>query len=398
MSPGLPDFTNRAWARIGRSIGIDAMAGKKVYYVDDTAPGVVEDGLTPETAYLHPQTAIDAISAGDGLIILDGDYDCNGANEGLLVNKDNLFVLCSPYATFGNTKAGRTSVVYVTGHECKWKNGLITEGGIDGLVIVGDTTPGYNIFSDVRIYNCVNALVLDGATNPCTNNKFYDLYCYMNQVNLKMDGGVAAGGVDSNEFYNCKFVAGLNATDGIIDGDGTASSTGNLFLDCIIWYQPGSGVGINLTAGYTITLFFNCEIEPTLDIVDAGTGNVLKFKERKISADWTPITANWQTALSTLFTFDNHGHPYQIKSLLIDFQNMNAASTLTCHFEVYDGAAWIEVEPQQAFVIANIEDVVSIPLYYGNVGLSDQFRIRLQSDQAADNGQDINYAYMLQMW
>ena len=102
-------------------------------------------------------------------------------------------------------------------------------------------------------------------------------------------------------------------------------------------------------------------------------------------------TADWQTAESDVVTIGASGTRYKVHSLLLSIHNLAGNITVRMYMAVNGTERKVY---EQAFNAA-----ASIPglwIINGTLGIHEALRVTIQSDNAADNGQAVDYDYMLE--
>ena len=103
-------------------------------------------------------------------------------------------------------------------------------------------------------------------------------------------------------------------------------------------------------------------------------------------------TGDWETAESDVVTIGAHNVRYKVHSLVISIHNLVGTVITARLYMLVDGVERKVYE--QAFDAA--ADPSGLWIINGTVGLHEVLRVTLQSNEAADNGQAIDYDYMME--
>lgn len=111
-------------------------------------------------------------------------------------------------------------------------------------------------------------------------------------------------------------------------------------------------------------------------------------------------TANWQSGTGTssetgadLVTIGANDTKYKLHSLLVNISNMTSAAVITVKLfmqvkgterKVYSETFTAGTDPDGLWIVN------------GTVGIHEALRVEVQSDQSADNGEAIDYDYLLE--
>jgi len=112
-----------------------------------------------------------------------------------------------------------------------------------------------------------------------------------------------------------------------------------------------------------------------------------------------PITgshaANWQVAEQDLVSIGAANTKYKLHSLIVGIQNLVGNITI----RMYTLVAGVErrIYPIPAAATFSVAaDAPALPIVNGTWGIHDVVRVTVQSDNAADNGQNVDYDYLLE--
>jgi hypothetical protein len=104
------------------------------------------------------------------------------------------------------------------------------------------------------------------------------------------------------------------------------------------------------------------------------------------------VTQDWQTAESDVISLGADGTMYKLHSLLLSIHNL-VGTVITVR--LYTKVKGFERKVyEQAFDATN--DPLGLWIVNGTVGIHDVLRLTLQSNNAADNGQAVDYDHMLE--
>jgi len=103
-------------------------------------------------------------------------------------------------------------------------------------------------------------------------------------------------------------------------------------------------------------------------------------------------TGDWQTAESDVVTIGAHNVRYKVHSLVISIHNLVGTAVTVRLYMLVNGVERKVYE--QAFDAA--ADPPGLWIINGTVGIHEVLRVTLQSNEAADNGQAIDYDYMME--
>ena len=102
-------------------------------------------------------------------------------------------------------------------------------------------------------------------------------------------------------------------------------------------------------------------------------------------------TADWQTAESDVVTVGASGTRYKVHSFLLSIHNLAGIVTMRMYMAVNSAERKVY---EQAFNAAS--DPPGLWIINGTLGIHEALRVTLQSNNAADNGQVVDYDYMLE--
>ena len=103
-------------------------------------------------------------------------------------------------------------------------------------------------------------------------------------------------------------------------------------------------------------------------------------------------TSDWQTAESDVITIGAHNVRYKVHSLVISIHNLVGTAVTARLYMLVNGVERKVYE--QVFDAA--ADPPGLWIINGTVGIHEVLRVTLQSNEAADNGQAIDYDYMME--
>lgn len=296
------DFTDFAWERVGRNIGVNSLTAKKVFYVNKDAIAPVKDGATPETGFLTPQACHDSslFGEGDGMIILtptSGFYDMDSVN-GFDITKNNIVIFLSPKCELINTNIGALAVVTIDGKSrIKWINGRINGGTAAGdkvglKLLATSAVCEMNTFRNLTIYNCGDALQIGNSDNGTSFNEFFDCF-------FQACGGLVnlQGTSQMVKFINCVFFFATSVAKGWFVKLGATANLVSLthFIRCTMIGAAGTN-GIEMGANASSTLFDDVTYDPYAEISDLGSNNYPDFRPLVIMVPYTELpSANYVT-------------------------------------------------------------------------------------------------------
>ena len=103
-------------------------------------------------------------------------------------------------------------------------------------------------------------------------------------------------------------------------------------------------------------------------------------------------TADWETAESDVVTIGAHNVRYKVHSLVISIHNL-VGTIITARLYMLVNGVERKVYEQ---VFDAVADPPGLWIINGTVGIHEVLRVTLQSNEAADNGQAIDYDYMME--
>lgn len=104
------------------------------------------------------------------------------------------------------------------------------------------------------------------------------------------------------------------------------------------------------------------------------------------------VTADWQTAESEVVTIGAHNVWYKVHSLVISIHNLVGTIVTARLYMLVNG---VERKVYEQIFDAAI-DPPGLWIINGTVGIHEMLRVTLQSNNAADNGQAIDFNYMME--
>jgi hypothetical protein len=103
-------------------------------------------------------------------------------------------------------------------------------------------------------------------------------------------------------------------------------------------------------------------------------------------------TGDWQTAESDVVTIGAHNFRHKVHSLVISIHNL-VGTAVTARLYILVSGVERKVYEQ---VFDAAADPPGLWIINGTVGIHEVLRVTLQSNEAADNGQAIDYDYMME--
>ena len=105
------------------------------------------------------------------------------------------------------------------------------------------------------------------------------------------------------------------------------------------------------------------------------------------------VTGDWETAESDVVAIGSHNARYKVHSLVISISNLVGTAITVRLYMLVNG---IECKVyEQAFDAT--ADPPGLWVINGTVGIHEGLRATLQSNDAADNGQPVDFDYMLEV-
>jgi hypothetical protein len=114
-----------------------------------------------------------------------------------------------------------------------------------------------------------------------------------------------------------------------------------------------------------------------------------------------PVTANWQSGIATsgetgadLITIGADDVKYKLHSLVVNISALTAGAVIA--IKLFMSVNGVERKVyHQSFTQGSDPD--GLWIVNGTVGLHEVLRVELQSNNAVDNGQPVDYDYMLEV-
>ena len=125
------------------------------------------------------------------------------------------------------------------------------------------------------------------------------------------------------------------------------------------------------------------------------TNNVttLVTKSEGVAPITGSATGDWETAESGVVTIGSHNARYKVHSLVISISNLVGTAITVRLYMLVNGVECKVYE--QAFDAT--ADPPGLWIINGTVGIHEGLRATLQSNDAADNGQAVDFDYMLEV-
>lgn len=205
------------------------------------------------------------------------------------------------------------------------------------------------------------------------------------------DGATPANNtlIDANLIGRNDFVSNKTILIGSGDADDESS--------CVLSLATDGGI---ITDGIiTVTDAFNFQIKKGIifRILHISIGDLAAIEAQidKLAGE-TPVsastTANWNTAEADVVSIGADGTKYKLHSLVLSIHNL-AGTTITVRMYMQVKGAERKVY-EQAFDATT--DPPGLWIVNGTLGIHEVLRVTLQSNNAADNGQAVDYDYMLE--
>ncbi len=218
-----------------------------------------------------------------------------------------------------------------------------------------------------------------GTANPYQGLVYYGIVTDVpaaNQFTIASLAGLGAG-----KFIDLGLVYQYYAFVFRDAGGGGAAPQGE--AQAITNYATATG---NFTAGaFTVPVAVGDEIL----IIHPYLARLMHF------AGLPPVTGttteNWQAAEADIVSIGVDNVAYKVNSLLVDINALVGTVTIRMYMEV-TGVERLVYE--QDFTVAG--DTPGLWIVNGPVGIHEVLRVTAESDNAADNGQSINYDYMIE--
>lgn len=213
-------------------------------------------------------------------------------------------------------------------------------------------------------------------------------------------------------------LAALTAYTGITTADGATPANNTLVCGALIGRNDfisnksiliGSGdaddesSGVSsfatLTGTIMVTNAFSAQIKAgtVFRILNISVGDLAAIKDQVDKlAGGSPITGsatqNWQTAEADVISLGANNTKYKLHSLLLSIHNL-AGTNITVRL-------YMEVNGTERKVYEQTFNAITDPsglwVVNGTVGIHEVLRVTLQSNKPTDNGQAVDYDYMLE--
>ena len=285
---------------------------------------------------------------------------------------------------------------------------------VEGALTLGGATQEYNIIGLRRHHNSVN---LNGES---INGCHFEGLRIIGEVNWGDTYGPAFTDCDfdsvtafSGFAYFCRVPNGetlallANGTAYIHDtyfDDAVVDANGCARLD--IWAGHGKLELTNVTGGVVnifldgeLTLAASCtggtiNLHGDFELTDNSGGSTVDDHRSLKEAASTVGTAteNWQAAEANIVQVGANDTLNKLHSLFISLHNLVGVITVRRYIQVNG----VERQLNPDYVIDASVENPGIPIVDGTIGIHEVLRVTAQSDNAADNGQDIDYDYMLE--
>jgi hypothetical protein len=131
------------------------------------------------------------------------------------------------------------------------------------------------------------------------------------------------------------------------------------------------------------------EVQNNVTQIQNNTTNLVE-KSEGIPPVTGSTTADWQTAELDVVTLGASGTRYKVHSLLLSVHNLVGVITVRLYMAVNSTERKVY---EQSF---NAPGIPGLWIINGTLAIHEALRVTLQSDNAADNGQAVDYDYMLE--
>lgn len=160
------------------------------------------------------------------------------------------------------------------------------------------------------------------------------------------------------------------------------------------FYEEAKQQKLDLTEIKNLNTTIQNLITQVQNTVTNVQNNITNLVEKSEGIPPTPgsATANWQNAETEVVTIGAHDKRYKVQSLLLGIQNL-VGNTITVR--MYTMVNGVERKVYEQPFDATT-DPPGLWLIDGTVGIHEALRVTLQSNNAADNGQAVDYDYMLE--
>jgi predicted outer membrane repeat protein len=262
-------------------------------YVDQHAPGAVQDGTSWETAYINLQPALSAASSDTEIKVADGEYTPESTGDSTFQLKNGVSVL-GGFAGYGagdpDARDPGAFETIIRGQASGLNTGVITGSGTDSTAVIDGVVVKSNGFSSIGLYtangsptinNCaftVGGGIRNVNASPTITN------CTFTNLDGQYTSGINSTG-SSPTISNCTFANNFGVTGGAMSNTGGApvivgcTFTGNraahegqavynansspTLIDCVFQVngdptEHGGAIYCNATATSTLTVR-NCQ-------------------------------------------------------------------------------------------------------------------------------------------
>jgi hypothetical protein len=131
------------------------------------------------------------------------------------------------------------------------------------------------------------------------------------------------------------------------------------------------------------------EVQNNVTQIQNNTTNLVE-KSEGVPPVTGSTTADWQTAEADVVPLGASGTRYKVHSLLLSVHNLAGIITIRLYMAINGTERKIY---EQSF---NAPGLPGLWIINGTLGIHEALRVTLQSDNAADNGQAVDYDYMLE--
>jgi hypothetical protein len=150
-----------------------------------------------------------------------------------------------------------------------------------------------------------------------------------------------------------------------------------------------SVTGVFTTAAFTVAVAVGDEVM----IIHPSLANALHFSGLATVAG--TLAANWQAAEQNLVTIGANGTSFKLHMVLISIANLVGNITIRAYHLVNGVERRIFPVPA-ATTFTAAASAPAIPIWDTTGAITEAMRITIQSDNAADNGQAVDYEYKLE--